>query len=94
MITALKIPSLVIALLLLSVLPAAGSDGFDFHEDYYRGFAHGAYYGLMLAGVDYHVAWCMKAELEYEAASMGTGADFQQKLESLLAACTDGNDPD
>ncbi len=91
MLTALKTPSLVIALLALSVLPAAGSDGLDVHDDYYRGFAHGAYYGLLLAGVDYHVAWCMKAELEYEAAAMGAGAEFQQKLESLLATCRDEN---
>ena len=86
---ALKTMSLVVTLLALSVLPAAGSDGLDVHDDYYRGFAHGAYYGLLLAGVDYHVAWCMKAELEYEAAAMGTGAEFQHKMESLLATCRD-----
>lgn len=72
-------------------LATAEDDGFDVHEDYYRGFAHGAYYGLMLAGVDYHVAWCMKAELEYEASDMGTGADFQRKMESLLDKCRKEN---
>lgn len=70
---------------------AAAEPGLEVHDDYYRGFAHGAYYGLMLAGVDYHVAWCMKAELEHEAESMGTGADFQRKLEALLDKCRQQN---
>ena len=77
--------------LILTAPAAAAEDGLDVHEDYYRGFAHGAYYGLMLAGVDYHVAWCMKVELEYEAAGMGTGADFQRKMEALLDKCRKEN---
>jgi len=62
-------------------------DAPEFHADYYLGFSHGAYYGLMLAGVDYHVAWCMKGELEYEAANLGTGAEFQQAMEGILTKC-------
>ncbi|MDX1516615.1 MAG: hypothetical protein R3288_07240 [Woeseiaceae bacterium] len=80
------LPLISVALLLVSFATATGDD-LDVHEDYYRGFAHGAYYGLMLAGVDYHVAWCMKAELQHEAAAMGTGAEFQRKLEALLDSC-------
>lgn len=62
-------------------------DGLDFHEDYYLGFSQGAYYGLMLAGVDYDVAWCMKSELAYEGAAMGTGGEFQARMEQMLADC-------
>jgi hypothetical protein len=62
-------------------------DELRFHTDYYLGFSHGAYYGLMLAGVDYHVAWCMKGELEYEAAGLGTGSEFQQAMDGMLAKC-------
>ncbi|MFQ5983549.1 MAG: hypothetical protein ACE5KS_09270 [Woeseiaceae bacterium] len=75
------------ACLALASLATAEDGGLDVHEDYYRGFAQGAYYGLMLAGEDYHVAWCMKAELEYEAKGMGTGADFQRTMEALLEKC-------
>ena len=70
-------PLLIASCLALTGLAPASDESLDVHADYYRGFAHGAYYGLMLAGVEYDVAWCMKAELEYEAAGMGTGADFQ-----------------
>ncbi|MDH4108577.1 MAG: hypothetical protein OEW35_09680 [Gammaproteobacteria bacterium] len=59
----------------------------DVHEDFYAGFAQGAYYGLLLAGEDYHVAWCMRGELEFEARGMGGGEEFQQTLDRLLAAC-------
>ncbi len=62
-------------------------DGLDFHEDYYLGFSQGAYYGLMLAGVDYDVAWCMKSELDYEGAAMGSGGEFQAKIEQMLLDC-------
>lgn len=62
-------------------------DELKFHPDYYLGFSHGAYYGLMLAGEDYHVAWCMKGELEYEAARLGTGSEFQQAMDSILMKC-------
>ena len=55
--------------------------------DYYLGFSQGAYYGLMLAGVDYHVAWCVKSELAYEGAAIGAGAEFQAKLEQIFANC-------
>ena len=75
---------------LVAALPFAGlaaDDGPEFHEDYYLGFSQGAYYGLMLAGVDYHVAWCMKSELAAEGAALGAGAEFQAKLEELLRKC-------
>jgi hypothetical protein len=78
--------SLAVAIGLLSTALSADDD-LEFHEDYYVGFSQGAYYGLMLAGVDYAVAWCMKSELAYEAASMGTGGAFQAKIEKMLADC-------
>lgn len=63
------------------------ADGPEFHEDYYLGFSQGAYYGLMLAGVDYHVAWCMKSELAHAGAALGAGSEFQAKLEQMLLDC-------
>jgi hypothetical protein len=73
---------------LLALSPAlTADDGLEFHDDYYLGFSQGAYYGLMLAGVDYNVAWCMKSELAYEAAAMGTGGAFQAKIEQMLVDC-------
>lgn len=73
------------------VLAAAGSraqdDGLQLHEDYYLGFSQGVYYGLLMAGVEYDVAWCMKAELDYEADKMGSGGEFQQKMDAILARC-------
>ena len=65
----------------------AEDSGLNVHQDYYRGFAQGAYYGPMLAEEDYDVAWCMKVELEYEAKGMGTGADFHRTMEALLEKC-------
>lgn len=62
-------------------------DGPPFHDDYYEGFAQGVYYGLLLRGEDYAVAWCMKSELAYEAKALGAGGDFQKKIESLLGQC-------
>ena len=59
----------------------------NFHDDYYRGFSQGAYYGLMLAGESYDVAWCMKSELEYEAGKFGAGGEFQAMLERLITRC-------
>lgn len=59
----------------------------QFHDDYYEGFAQGVYYGLLLGGEPYDAAWCMKAELGYEAKSLGGGGDFQRTLEQLLAQC-------
>lgn len=70
-----------------SVAPAE----LDVHDDYYAGFSQGAYYGLMLAGEDYHVAWCMRGELEVEARGMGSGAEFQRTLERLLARCREAH---
>lgn len=81
----------IVAFLSLSTFATATNKGLEVHEDYYRGFAHGAYYGLMLAEVDYHVAWCMKVELEYEAEGMGAGADFQRKMEAMLQKCREEN---
>jgi len=74
---------------LLFVTPAsiAQDDGLDFHEDYYLGFSQGAYYGLLLAGTEYDVAWCVKSELAYEAGNMGTGGNFQAKLEAIHKSC-------
>lgn len=82
----MKKSSLAIAITLLSPALTA-DDGLEFHEDYYLGFSQGAYYGLMLAGVDYDVAWCMKSELAFEAAAMGTGGEFQTKIEQMLRDC-------
>jgi len=79
----------------LSALAAdGGADGADspqFHDDYYEGFAQGVYYGLLLRGEDYAVAWCMKSELGYEAKSLGAGGDFQKKIEGLLARCRENS---
>ena len=58
-----------------------------FHDDYYLGFSQGVYYGLMLGGIDYEVAWCMKGELDYAGPSVGTGGEFQQNMERILAGC-------
>jgi len=74
------------SLLALSTALTA-DDGLEFHDDYYLGFSQGAYYGLMLAGVDYDVAWCMKSELAYAAAAVGTGGAFQAKIERMLVDC-------
>lgn len=65
----------------------AQDDGLNFHDDYYLGFSQGVYYGLMLAGTEYDVAWCVKSELAYEAANMGSGGEFQAKLEAIHASC-------
>lgn len=81
-----------LAIIVLSAGLAA-DDGLDFHEDYYLGFSQGAYYGLMLGGVDYDVAWCMKSELAYVGADMGTGGEFQQKMEQMLVDCREQYPP-
>ena len=47
----------------------------------------------MLAGVDYAVAWCMKSELGYAASAMGTGGEFQAKIEKMLIDCRNENPP-
>lgn len=77
------------------LLPAGTTtaQGPEFHADYYLGFSQGAYYGLMLAGVDYHVAWCMKSELAHEGPAMGTGGEFQARMEKLLADCRERYPP-
>ena len=79
--------AVVLAVLSLSAASTAQDAGLEFHDDYYVGFSQGAYYGLMLAGEDYHVAWCMKAELELAASDLGTGREFQAGLESMLREC-------
>ena len=74
--------------LLISLSSAlVAKDGLEFHDDYYLGFSQGAFYGLMLAGVDYDIAWCIKSELSYEASAMGTGGEFQEKIEQMLVDC-------
>lgn len=82
--------NVVPTLAVLLSLPAGGDEP-SFGEEYYLGFSQGAYYGLMLAGENYHVAWCMKSELEYEAASLGSGREFQAKLQGLLDQCREAN---
>jgi len=62
-----------------------------FHVDYYLGFSHGAFYGLMLADVEYDVAWCVKGELDFEAEKLGAGSEFQAKMESIYADCLEKN---
>lgn len=83
---------LVFAIIMLSPVLIA-DDGLDFHDDYYLGFSQGAYYGLMLAGVDYDVAWCMKSELDYEGAALGSGGEFQAKIEQMLLDCREQYPP-
>ena len=78
---------LLIAAVAQSLFYRAELRAVELHEDYYIGFSQGTYYGLMLAGEDYHVAWCMKSELEYEAATLGTGGEFQAGLDALLQEC-------
>ncbi|MDH3441825.1 MAG: hypothetical protein OEM63_13795 [Gammaproteobacteria bacterium] len=67
----------------------ADNEGPNFHEDYYLGFSQGAYYGLMLAGIEYDVAWCVKGELDYAGAALGSGSDFQQNIERIFESCND-----
>jgi hypothetical protein len=68
--------------------PLARSDtGLEFHDDYYLGFSQGVYYGLMLGGVDYDTAWCVKGELDYLGKDLGTGGEFQEALDATLASC-------
>ena len=81
-------------LLLLVTLTGPGTlnavdAGPGFHEDYYLGFSQGAYYGLMLAGIEYDVAWCVKGELDYAAASLGSGSEFQENIERIFETCND-----
>lgn len=79
---------LPLALAMLGFAATLDADeGLEFHEDYYLGFSQGAYYGLMLAGVDYDVAWCMKSELAHIGAAIGTGGEFQARLENMLVSC-------
>jgi hypothetical protein len=85
----------LMACLLLACFSAEAGDDRDisqqFHDDYYEGFAQGVYYGLLLHGEDYAVAWCMKSELGYEAKSLGTGGDFQKNMEGLLQRCRENS---
>jgi hypothetical protein len=75
------------ALLMASPALIAQDGPMDFHQDYYLGFSQGVYYGLLLAGTEYDVAWCMKSELAYEAEKLGSGGEFQAKLESIHDGC-------
>ncbi len=88
----MKLTGLAFAVaLLLSASPTliARDDSLGFHEDYYLGFSQGVYYGLMLAGTEYDIAWCVKAELAYEGAAMGSGGEFQAKLDGIMRNCSD-----
>jgi len=81
-------------LVLLLALASPGTlkavdEGPKFHEDYYLGFSQGAYYGLMLAGIEYDVAWCVKGELDYAGAGLGSGSDFQENIERIFDSCND-----
>lgn len=82
---------LLVILVVLAMPPTlnAVDGGPNLHEDYYLGFSQGAYYGLMLAGIEYDVAWCVKGELDYEGANLGAGSDFQQNIERIFAACNE-----
>ena len=74
--------------LMMGMAPLARSDtGLEFHDDYYLGFSQGVYYGLMLAGVDYDTAWCVKGELDYVSNDLGIGGAFQETLDATLASC-------
>ena len=74
--------------LVLLVAPLARSDtSLELHDDYYLGFSQGVYYGLMLAGVDYDTAWCVKGELDYLGRGLGSGGEFQKALDATLAGC-------
>ena len=78
-------------ILLAAVLALnAQEDVAEFHDDYYLGFSQGAYYGLMLAGVEYDVAWCVKGELDFEGDKLGAGSEFQANIERIYQACTEG----
>ena len=89
----MKMIILAIALLILLVLPGtpgAQDEHLGLHEDYYLGFSQGAFYGLMLAGVEYDVAWCVKGELDHEADKLGAGGEFQDNIERIYQACVEG----
>jgi hypothetical protein len=79
---------LLLLILMGPVSLSAENDGLDVHADYYLGFSQGAYYGLMLAGIEYDVAWCVKGELDYEAASLGSGSDFQENIDRIFNSCS------
>lgn len=70
--------------------PGAQDEHLGLHEDYYLGFSQGAFYGLMLAGVEYDVAWCVKGELDYEADKLGAGGEFQERIEAIYRRCGEG----
>lgn len=79
------------ALLMVSPTLTAQDDGLNLHDDYYFGFSQGVYYGLLLAGTDYDVAWCVKSELAYEAENLGVGGEFQERLKTIHDACKTGD---
>lgn len=86
----MKLKPVAATLCLLIALPLAlpaRDETLGFHADYYLGFSQGTYYGLMLAGVGYDVAWCMKSEVEFIGTDLGAGAEFQRALESMLREC-------
>ncbi len=76
-----------VALGLVLICQSAVPGELNVHEDYYAGFSQGAYYGLLLAGEEYEVAWCMRGELVHEAKGMGQGLEFQKTMERLLEDC-------
>ncbi len=87
-----RIPLLACALFLCMSAVAQdstveGDASLPFDDDYYEGFAQGVYYGLLLRGEEYGIAWCMKSELGFEAKSLGTGGEFQKRIEGLLEHC-------
>jgi hypothetical protein len=79
------IPAMTLALIMA---PLARSDtSLEFHDDYYLGFSQGVYYGLMLGGVDYDTAWCVRGELDHVSRELGAGGEFQETLDATLANC-------
>ncbi len=73
--------------LFTAAVASSQDEALELHEDYSLGFSQGVYYGLLLAGTEYDIAWCVKSELDYEGDSMGSGGEFQVAMEALLATC-------
>ena len=81
---------IIAALMSGSPVLIAQDEGLAFDEDYYFGFSQGMYYGLMLAGTEYDVAWCVKSEVADAGSAIGSGGEFQRRLERILQECLSG----
>jgi hypothetical protein len=79
---------LVVLIALIAPVTLHGQDQPPgFHDDYYLGFSQGVYYGLMLGGIEYEVAWCMKSELAHVGQNIGSGGEFQAAMDEILDRC-------